>query len=140
MRFPFAIPISEDGKNVVERCEFGGSVKRLKTQMIQVLVGGRLCGFYVVRVIDSLCSPWYLYYDNAFRDQVFASVATVLLQLDNISKFQTFDKDMYDFWGKIGLQSQFSNSHVDQVSLTVPSDFEVNDSLHIQGGDGDMMV
>lgn len=140
MRFPFAVPVSEDDKNVVERCEFGGSVKRLKTQMVQVFAGGRLCGFYVMKVIDSLCSPWYLYYDSAFRDQVFASVATALLQLDNISKFQTFDKDMYDFLGRIGIQSQFSKSHVDQVSLTVPSDFEVNDSLHIQGGDGDMMV
>lgn len=138
MHSSFAIPIGKDKKVEVEKCEFGGRIKRLQTKMVQVYVDGRLCGFYVLRVIDSTCSTWYLYYDKEFRERVFASVAEVFLQLDGIVKFQTFNKEIYVFLRQIGVRSQFSKSYIDKVSLTVPSDFEVDGSLQMQGGDGDM--
>ena len=139
MRFPFVVPTGGDKKVDVERCEFGECVKRLRTDMVQVFSGGKMCGFYVLRIVDSVCSPWYLYYDETVREQVFASVATKVLQRNDVFKFHTFNKGLYDFMGRIGVKSQFSRNYVEQISLTVPSGFEVDSSLHIQGGDGDMM-
>lgn len=139
MRYPLAIPIGNDRKVVDEKCEFGGYVRRLHTRMVQVYSDGKLCGFYVLRVVNSVCSTWYLYYDSSLREIVFASAATLLLQMKDVAKFQTFNKDMYDFLIRIGVRSEFSKTYFDKVSLTVPSGFEVDESLHIQGGDGDMM-
>jgi hypothetical protein len=98
-----------------------------------------MCGFYVMRIVDTVCSIWYLYYDDAEREQVFASMAAKVLQLKDVFKFKTFDKNLFDFMGRIGVKSQFSKNFVEQISLTVPSGFEVDASLRIHGGDGDMI-
>lgn len=138
IRYPFLVPVGEDRKKEVERCEFGECVKRLLTIMVQVYVDGKMRGFYVLRTVDTTCSMMYLYYDESAREQVFASVTARVLQSKDVFKFQTFNKDLYDFLLRTGVRSQFSKSYVDQVSLTVPSGFEVDMSLRIQGGDGDM--
>ncbi len=139
VRYPFVTPTGGDKTLDVERCEFGGYVKKLQTIMVQVLVDGRMCGFYVLRMVDAVCSTWYLYYDEVLREQVFASVALNVLGMDDVRKFQTFNKDLYDFMQRMGVKSQFSKTCVDNISLTVPSGFEVDSNLRIQGGDGDMM-
>ena len=139
IRYPFVVPTGGDKKMDAERCEFGECVNRLQTDMVQVFSGGKMCGFYVLRIVDSLCSTWYLYYDEAARDQVFASVTAKVLQLKDVFKFQTFNKDLYDFMGRMGVESQFSKNYVKKISLTVPSGFEVDASLRIHGGDGDMI-
>lgn len=139
MRYPFVVPTGRDKKMDTERCEFGGYVNRLQTSMVQVFVGAKMCGFYVLRVLGAVCSTWYLYYDEVSREQVFASVVTNVLKMKEVSRFQTFNKDLYDFMRRMGVKSQFSKSYKEQISLTVPSGFEVNASLHIHGGDGDMI-
>jgi hypothetical protein len=139
MRYPFVVPNGGDNKMDADKCEFGECVKRLRTDMVQVFSGGKMCGFYVLRNVDAVCSTWYLYYDEAAREQVFASVAAKVLQLNDVSKFHTFNKDLYDFIKRMGVKSQFSKNNVEQISLTVPSGFEVDASLHIQGGDGDII-
>lgn len=139
MRYPFVVPTDGDKKLEDESCKFGERVDRLQTDMVQVYVGGMLCGFYVLRIVDCVCSPWYLYYDESAREHVFASVAAKVLQSRDVLKFQTFNKDLYGFMLQMGLKSQFSKQYVEHISLTVPSGFEVDPSLRIQGGDGDMI-
>ena len=139
VRYPFVVPTGGDKKMDDERCEFGERVKRLQTHMVQVFSGGKMCGFYVLRIVDSVCSTWYLYYEEACREQVFASVTSEVLQLEDVSKFHTFNKDLFDFMNRMGVKSQFSKNYVERISLTVPSGFEVDASLHIQGGDGDII-
>lgn len=139
VRYPFVIPTGEDKTLDVESCEFGGYVKRGQTMMVQVFVDGRMCGFYVLRILNAVCSTGYLYYEEAKHDQVFASVAMNVLCRDGVYKFQTFNKDLYDFMKQVGVRSQFSKTCVDNISLTVPSGFEVDATLRIQGGDGDML-
>lgn len=139
MHYPFAIPVGNDCCLDEDKCEFGGYVIRLQTMMIKVYVDGEMSGFYVLRIVNSICSTWYLYCDESHSEQVFASVATNVLQLNGIVKFQTFNKELYDFMKRIGIRSQFSKSYIDKVSFTFPSGFEVDASLSIQGGDGDMM-
>jgi hypothetical protein len=139
MRYPFVVSTGGDKKMAAERCEFGECVNRLQTDMVQVFSGGKMCGFYVLRIVDSVCSTWYLYYDEADREQVFASVAERVLRLKDVFRFRTFNKDLYDFMGRMGVKSQFSKNYLEQISLTVPSGFEVDASLRIQGGDGDII-
>lgn len=139
MRYPFVVPTGGDKKADAERCEFGECVNRLQTHMVQVFSGGKMCGFYVLRIVNSVCSTWYLYYDESAREQVFASVAAKVLQLDDVSKFHTFNKDLFGFINRMGVKSQFSKNQVEQISLTVPSGFQVDASLRIHGGDGDII-
>lgn len=139
MRYPFVIPTGEDNTVDVESCEFGGYVKRGQTMMVQVVVDGRMCGFYVLRVLNAVCSMAYLYYEEALRNQVFASVTRNIICMKDVFKFQTFSKDLYDFMKQVGVRSQFSKTCVENISLTVPTGFEVDATLRIQGGDGDMM-
>ena len=139
MRYPFVVPTGDDKRIDTDKCEFGECVNQLQTCMVQVFSGGKMCGFYVLRIVDTVCSIWYLYYDDAEREQVFASMAAKVLQLKDVFKLKTFDKNLFDFMGRIGVESQFSKNFVEQVSLTVPSGFKVDASLHIHGGDGDMI-
>ena len=137
--YPFIVPTGGDKKVAAERCEFGGYVKRLQTVMVQVFISGKMCGFYVLRVVDTVCSDWYLYYEENACEQVFASLTEKVLQMKDVFKFQTFNKELYDFMKRMGVKSQFSKNCVEQVSLTVPSGFLVDATLHIHGGDGDMI-
>lgn len=139
MHYPFMVPTGGDKRMDAEKCEFGGYVNRLQTIMVQVFSGEKMCGFYVLRVLNSVCSVWYLYYDDVAREQVFASVATNVLNMKGMFKFQTFNKDLYDFMVQMGVKSQFSKNYVERISLTVPSGFEVDASLRIHCGDGDMI-
>lgn len=139
VRYPFVTPTGGDKTLDVENCEFGGYVKRLQTIMVQVFVDGKMCGFYILRIVDSVCSTWYLYYEESKREQVFASVTLNMWRMNEVRKFQTFNKDLYVFMKQVGVRSQFSKACVENISLTVPYGFEVDATLHIQGGDGDMM-
>ncbi len=139
VRNPFFIATEDDPKSEKENCEFGGCLGRLYKHMIQVRFNGMLCGFYVLNMVDSLCSVYYLYYDDAFRKQVFASLVSIVLRNDSIARFRTFNKDLFDFMLEHGVRSMHSRDVVERVSLTVPSGFEVDSSLRLQGGDGDMI-
>lgn len=137
--YPFVVPTGDDRKLDVESCEFGGYVKKLQTMMVQVFVDGKMCGFYMLRMLDSVCSAWYLYYEESMREHVFASVALNVLRRKDVFKFQTFNKDLFDFMQQKGVKSQFSKTYIDKISLTIPCGFEVDATLRVHGGDGDMM-
>ena len=136
---PFFIPIYCDKKNEKESVEFRGCVKRFETVCVQVLLRGELVGFYVLNIRDAVCSVLYLYYEEKYAENVFASIATFALSDSKIEKFRTFSKALYDKMLFFGIKSIFSKSHEDKVSLSVPVDFWVDPSLYIQGGDGDMV-
>lgn len=139
LRNPFLISTGHDRKLEAERCEFGGNVSRQQIIQVQVLVEGKLCGYYVLNLVGPICTVLYLYYEAAFCNQVFASLAAVALIKDNVEKIRSFNKDLIDFMMKMGTRSMNSKDMVDQVSLTVPSGFVVDASLSLQGGDGDMV-
>lgn len=139
LRNPFLVAMGDDPKLEKENCEFGGYVNKLHTQMIQVFVKGVMCGFYVLNMVGGHCTVLYLYCDEACHEQVFASLASIVLQYDDVEKFRTFNKALFDFMKENGVYSMNSKDCVDQVSLTVPEDFVVDPSLHLQGGDGDMV-
>lgn len=139
LRHPFLVSTGNDMNVELESCEFGGCVKSVEVQMVQVLVDGKLCGFYALNLVDNRCTPLYLYYEESKKEQVFASLMSNVLRDDTIWRFRTFNKELYEFSKWRGVRSMFSKNHVEQISLTVPGGFSVDASLHLQGGDGDMV-
>lgn len=139
LRNPFLVATGGDPKLEKEACEFGGYASRLRLQMIQVFVKGAMCGFYVLNMVESHCTVLYLYYDEAYHEQVFVSLASAVLRYDDVEKFRTFNKDLFDFMLAHGVRNMHVKDFVNQVSLTVPSGFEVDPALRLQGGDGDMV-
>ena len=139
LRHPFLVSTGNDANVELESCEFGGCVTRLNVQMVQVLVDSQLCGFYVLNLVDDRCTPLYLYYEESKKEQVFASIMTNVLRDKTIGRFRTFNKELFEFSKRQGVRSMFSKNNVEQISLTVPGGFAVDASLHLQGGDGDMV-
>lgn len=139
LRHPFLIATGDDTSVELESCEFGGCVKRVEVQMVQVLVDGKLCGFYALNLVDNRCTPLYLYYEESKKEQVFASLMSNVLRDDTIWRFRTFNKELFEFSKRQGVRGMFSKNYVEQISLTVPGGFAVDASLHLQGGDGDMV-
>lgn len=139
VRNPFLVATGCDPKVESDRCEFGGAVNQLETELIQVYVKGRLCGFYILNTVNRVCTPLYLYYDEDCRDQVFASLVSVVLHKEGLIRFRTFHKELFDFMINVGVCSMFSKHYMEQISLTVPGGFVVDATLQLQGGDGDMI-
>ena len=119
-------------------CEFGSDVESLSVQMAQVYREERLCGFYVLNCVNKRCKPLYLYYDTNDKEFVFASLLQNVFSMD-LMQFSTFSKDLFDFMRNVGFCGMNSKHVVEQVSLTLPPGFTVDESLNIQGGDGDMV-
>ena len=138
LRNPFLIPTGNDGKLEEERCDFKGYVDKHQVIQVQVLVQGKMCGYYALNVVDATSTVLYLYYEEDLREQVFASLATAVLERKDVVRFRSFNKELMDFLYGLGIKSMNSTDRAEQVSLIVPSGFEVDPSHCLQGGDGDM--
>lgn len=119
-------------------CEFGSDVASHSIQMVQVYHKEKLCGFYVLNCVNKRCKPLYLYYDANEKECVFASLLQNVFSMD-LTQFSTFSKELFDFMKRVGFCGMNSKHFVEQVSLTLPPGLTVDESLNIQGGDGDMV-
>lgn len=132
----FVLPIGNDDRTTKELCAFGSYVKDSWFKAVKVYVDHCLVGFYVIKCTNGICELKYLYYEESFYKNVFASVLRNILQ-SNVIEFKTFSKALYEFICHLGMKS--INSHcIEQVALTAPPGWLKDSSLYIQGGDGDM--
>lgn len=137
LHYPFLCAIDNDSHIEKEKCEFGSYVNEFEMNAIQVYVENQLRGVYIYSIVDGIFKVLYLYYDESYRERVFASLVVKAIQRSAI-QFRMFNRALYDFMGKIGIKNMNSKYTIDQISLTLPPDVEVDQSLSIQGGDGDM--
>lgn len=137
IHYPFVQVVTRDSHLEKEQCEFGAYVNSHKNDIVQVYYDGKLCGVYILNIIDGACLVQYLYYEEDYKENVFASLAMNVLQ-SKVIRFRTFNKELFDFMGAHGIKNLNSKFNIEQVSLTIPPDMEIDDSLAIQGGDGDM--
>lgn len=137
LHYPFLCAIEHDVHAEKEKCEFGSYVDEFEMNAIQVYVENQLRGVYIYSIVDGIFKVLYLYYDKQYSEQVFASLAVKAMQR-SVIQFRTFNRALYDFMGRIGIKNMNSRYTIDQISLTLPPDVEVDQSLAIQGGDGDM--
>lgn len=137
LHYPFLCAIENDAHAEKEKCEFGSYVDEFEMNAIQVYVENQLRGVYIYSIVDGIFKVLYLYYDEQYSEQVFASIMVKALQR-NVMQFRTFNRSLYDYMGRKGIRNINSKYTIDQISLTLPPDVEVDQSLSIQGGDGDM--
>lgn len=137
--YPFVLATSGDPKRNREKCEFGEYVKEQRQRCIKVYHNDDLCGLYVLNNIDEVCTVQYLYMSEPQKDIVYSSIlANVLMQ--DVKVFRTFSADLFQFMEQTGICRMNAKNVSEQVSLTIPNDFEVSPSLSLQGGDGDMFT
>lgn len=137
LHYPFLCAIEHDAHAEKEKCEFGSYVDEFEMNAIQVYVRNQLRGVYIYSIVDGIFKVLYLYYDEQYIEQVFASLVVKAMQR-SVIQFRTFNRALYDFMGRIGIMNMNSRYTIDQISLTLPPDVKVDQSLAIQGGDGDM--
>ena len=137
LHYPFLCAIDGDTHIIEEKCEFGSHVHAFEMKAIQVYAKNQLHGVYIYSFVDGIFKVLYLYYDKQYSDCVFASLVVKALQR-NVVQFRTFDKLLYDFMVGIGIKNINSKHTIDQIAMTLPPNIEIDPSLSIQGGDGDM--
>ena len=139
LRFPF-VQLSQDQHHLEkDNYYFKNYVGTYVINAIQVRVENTLVGFYIVSHMDKVCTLRYLYYDTKFSNEVFASVANSLLRPGN-NEIRFFESELFAFMQKHGFKSLNTKDIYQQISFTSPGDFIYNQSLHLQGGDGDMLT
>lgn len=137
LQYPFWCEIGDDVNVETESCMFSSHVKQYKISAVQVYENDMLCGVYFYHILDGVFKLLYLYHDNQTSDTVYASIINLAFQL-KVAKFCTMDKNLYDFMISIGVKGMYSKNNIENISLTLPPGMKVDESLNVQGGDGDM--
>lgn len=117
--------------------EFTTALPQYNIYAFRILLNDKLIGFAMFRLNMGDLTLLYIYMDNTFADEVYASLIKHILN-QRITRFRTFDKGLIDYYNLIGAKSMNTKSRIQQVSLSVPAYVNINPSKIIQGGDGDM--
>lgn len=135
--YPFLMPTGNDAHLEEDPCDFGSYVPQQWVKTVQVTVKGVMAGFYVLKCVNGVCTVMYLYADDVYRDNVYASLVANMLQPE-VTKIRTFSKSLFDFARSLGVGNLNKSHFIEDVSLTMPPGWVKNRDLQIQGGDGDM--
>lgn len=117
--------------------EFTTALPQYNIYAFRILLNDKLIGFAMLRLNMDDLTLLYIYKDNTFADEVYASLVKHILN-QRIARFRTFDKGLIDFYNRIGAKSMNTKSRIQQISLSVPANVNIDPSKVIQGGDGDM--
>lgn len=135
--YPFLMPKGDDVHLEKDPCNFGSYVSSQWVKAVQVTVKEAMVGFYVLKCVNGVCTVMYLYLDEEYHDNVYASLVVNMLQA-NVTKIRTFSKSLFDFARSLGVGNLNKSHFVEDVSLTMPPEWVKNQDLQVQGGDGDM--
>lgn len=116
---------------------FTAALPQYNLYAFRIIKEKRLIGFALFRFNKGDLTLLYLYKDDAYTNDVYATLVKHILN-QRITRFLTFDKGLIDFYDQLGAKSMNTKSRIQQVSLSVPAVAKIDSSLIIQGGDGDM--
>lgn len=136
LQYPFKASVPADVAAYSDY-EFTAALPQYNLYAFRILKENALIGFAMFRLTMGDLTLLYLYKDDAYMSDVYASLVKHILN-QRITRFRTFDKSLIDFYDRIGAKSMNSKSRIQQVSLSVPTNVQIDPSLIIQGGDGDM--
>lgn len=137
LQYPFWCEVGNDVNVATENCMFDSYVRRLRISAVQVYVKNVLCGVYIYSIVDGVYKLLYVYTDDNNIKQVYASITQTAIQ-NNVTKFCTMNKSLYDFMESVGVKGMYSKNYIESISLTLPPELKVDTNMHVQGGDGDM--
>lgn len=134
---PFLQNTDNDSKAMNDICEFGSTVGIYSVNAIKVYVNNELSGFYIVSQTDKVRTLRYLYFDEKYKEEVFASVTLNMIK-PGIKIIQFMSAELQSFVHQCGIKHLNRKSFIDKIALTLPPGMSVDKNFHIQGGDGDM--
>ena len=137
LNYPFLSAIDHDAHIEREKCAFGANVNTMELRAVEVYMKDKLAGVYIYSMVDDVFKLLYIYYNNVYKENVFASIINKALQKKS-GRFYTFHKELYEYMHSKGIKNVNSKYTIDQIVLTLPPRVSVDESLSIQGGDGDM--
>lgn len=118
----------------VERdTQFSSTCRKFRYYAVRVLEDDKLVGFYILNESQEMLYLNYLYYDKAYAETVYLSIAEHVL-LFRAPKFFTADKACADFIGHYKLYPKRETFH---KSFSHPQSFKYEQTKFIQAGDGD---
>ena len=117
--------------------EFTAALPQYTIYAFRILKEDKLIGFAMFRLNMGDLTLLYLYKDDVYLDDVYATLIKHILS-QRITRFRTFDKGLIGCYNQVGAKSMNSKSRTLQISLSVPADVKIDPSQILQGGDGDM--
>lgn len=112
---------------------FAGKSSRFWKSGVKIFVDGKLQGYYYISDSDRSLSIKYLYYNEKYEEQVFASIAEHIIKLKN-NNFSTRDPRLAQY---ISGSKIFWNEREERISFSYPESFNIIKDAVSQGGDGD---
>lgn len=137
LHYPFMKSVGEDGRSEKDLCEFGSSVSHYSIEAVKVSLDGVLIGVYIVSQTDKTRTLRYVYYEEEYKDNVFASVAANLLK-KGTQEIRFFSTPLHQYMVNHSIMRLNKKSIYNQVAFTTPNGFVFDNTLCLQGGDGDM--
>lgn len=112
---------------------FTSTRRAFRYHAVRVLVDDKLIGFYILNESKEVLYLNYLYYDKAYAETVYLSIAEHVLQF-RAPKFFTADKVCADYIAQYKLYPKRETFH---KSFSHPQSFVYDPTKFIQAGDGD---
>lgn len=137
LQYPFYVGTHKDTKARKDICEFGCYKEEYNLDAIKVIVANEIAGFYIISRTNKEQVLRYFYYDEKYKNEVFASVTLNLLKPD-IERIRFISNELQEYMHQHGINHLNKKSYYDKIALTLPPGMIVDEKLHIQGGDGDM--
>ena len=135
LRYPFVheAPMLEktQSKNL-----FSSTKKVQHYYVVKLFIVDKLAAVYILHNSTTGMSLDYLYYDNQHEQTVFLSVIEHILRIEN-NKFTTTHPRLAE---TVKQWSIYAIPYEKTLSLCYSKEYEQQTRLHIQGGDGDMIL
>lgn len=133
LRYPFTIsaPLKERVENIMPFAP--AETYNRQTYAVQVLFEGSIAGFYIMTHKEKGLHILYLYYDQKYKDKVFASIRDHLMRM-LLEQCYTENEEL-----ALYLRSQifFPKFSINNISFVYPPSLPKPLSGHVQYGDGD---
>lgn len=117
--------------------EFTTALPQYVIYAFRIVFDQMLIGFAMFRLNMGELTLLYLFKDDKYDSIIYPALVKHILS-QKITYFKTFVKELIDSFNQLGGKSMNVHSRIIPVSLSVPKDIKVDNSLVFQGGDGDM--
>ena len=121
---------------VNDPCFFTSAQQWYNPFLVRVFVNEQLVGVYLAHESDMVFSLDYVYYKEAYKDEVFASIGEHVLHF-HTHRFMTSNKELAEYLYRNGL---FRLLNPISRTFSHPASFAANGKTHIQVGDGDNFI
>lgn len=117
-------------------CFFTSTQQWYDSFLVRVIVNKKMVGLYIIHESDMVFSLDYLYYDEAYKLEVFSSIGEHIRYF-HTHRFITSNQELAEFLYNNGLFRQFN---LTTKTFSHPATFDANGKTHIQVGEGDNFI